>query len=149
MYNTRNTAVYSLVGRLTAAQVEKHINSEGLGKLVCVTTVGVNHTGIEYTIDRSVGHHDYMLLFVERGEVQIEIDADKMTLGSNDMIIVPPSIPYRYTLLYGSNTRWVHFIGAELLDNFGIKCNYVYNSTRSTGIRVLTSTVCFANALKP
>ena len=87
IYNTRNTVVYSVVGRLDVPQIENHIKSDGLGKLVCVTTAGVNHTGIEYTIDRSEGYHDYMLLYVERGEVQIEIGNYKAALQSNNLLM--------------------------------------------------------------
>ncbi len=126
MYNIRNTAAYSVIGRLTSEQIEAHVKSGGLGELVCVTTAGVNHTGMEHTNNRFDGHHDYMFLYVERGEALIKIGNKEMMLGSNSLIIVPPNISYSFDLLYGSHTRWIHFVGSALLDRFGININHVY-----------------------
>lgn len=91
----------------------------------------------KFKIQRAEGRVDYHILYVLKGEIEVEYEKRDMVMSKGEMVLYPPNVTQKYTFSdkYETISFWVHFTGNavdEILNDIGLyggiyKTKYIYN----------------------
>ncbi len=109
------------------ASSEAAANKCDLSKKLCVNCAGT--VCIDYGIDTRQVRHDFYLLYMLKGKMNLRINNNATSISAGELIIISPQTPYRYSAPKKAEITylWIHFTGYEaedLLQNLDIKPNY-------------------------
>ncbi len=91
-------------------------------KFICVNSCGISNPHPYHTVRRK-GRKDYLLLYVEKGELIAQVDGEERHVPEGGFIIYPCFVPHDY-MQYNGTCFWVHFTGrfvGELLTASGLE----------------------------
>ena len=90
-------------------------NRASAQRSLLVNCTGYFFTDAEFTTDLSVGRHDYYLLFIREGILNVRFPDGIKACSTGDIIIFPPDTPYYYNHKRKNEIgyNWVHFTGAD------------------------------------
>ena len=97
----------------------------------------INCTGVAaldkpFTTNRPGGRHDYYLMYMLQGELEVRIKGEMIQLTAGDLILFAPEMGYAYQLKKPERMvyLWVHFTGSECaarLKELGLEMARVYH----------------------
>lgn len=79
-------------------------------------------SGSDIPCSRPNGRIDHHIIFVERGQLTVEIDGRQQTAHGDEIVYFPPNVPHRYCYAAGADTLyyWLHFSGTKLGELFAL-----------------------------
>lgn len=133
--------MYGIVGVYNVKQLEEYRDTP-IGKIMSVTSCGNYNEGEEDIIDRLDGWIDWMLLIMEEGVAEFNIEGTKFTVKKNDAVLIPPKVTYSFELGYGVKYKYMHFTSDSFPNHLGLT-EYKYHLDNPLRLHNLIDTLVF------
>lgn len=91
-------------------------NKSSLDYPFLVNTTGYCDMLLPFETYNHVGRDDYYLIYLISGELSIDIDNIKRTVGKGDGLIIPPKCVYKYSASSPVHYLYAHFTGSYVAD---------------------------------
>lgn len=115
----------SLCGEMYLADRNEYLKCD-FGKICCVTSCGSCFDGISDTTDRSNGWFDNMLVYMDCGTAQAQIDGRKYDVSPGDILFIKKDVPYIVKYSDGAKYFFAHFTTEIPLSEFGLSGKNVF-----------------------